>query len=112
MTNNKPTGVDQAICDLLEGLYSVGKIDYETYRKKLAENNGLDRLKTKSAQTEVASFRKKFNLSQNQLAKVMRVSKSTVAKWESGANAVPGPATVVMDIISKIGLAALPNHQS
>jgi transcriptional regulator with XRE-family HTH domain len=52
--------------------------------------------KNRETAKAVKTFRASLGLSQSALAKKLKVARSTVAKWESGENMVPGK--VILDI--------------
>lgn len=45
------------------------------------------------------TLRKELGISQDELAQIMGVSSSTVAKWEQGKVRISGPASVLMKIL-------------
>jgi len=56
---------------------------------------------------QIKAIRKKYNLSQIALAKVINASISTVCKWEIGLKHPCGTSLKVLDILNKKGLGGL-----
>ena len=69
--NQDSVAANKAICDMLEVLHSVGKIDSETYRDQLAQHGGLDRLPSQLSAADFKAIRQKLSLSQRQLAELI-----------------------------------------
>lgn len=107
MNTAKKPAVNEAICDMLEVLHVVGKVDSEMYRSQLVQHGGLARLHAQLSAAEFKAIRLKLNVSQRQLAELIYVSQSSIVKWESGKNRVPATIALLMGILNKNGLAVL-----
>ena len=99
--------VDEALCDMIEIMYKTGDIDYSTYQKRLKEFGGSDRLQDEMTAEKFRLIRSKRKLSQSEMAKALKVSTSSIVKWESGKRTIPGPVSVLMNVIDRNGLAIL-----
>lgn len=50
--------------------------------------------------TEIKSIRERFGLTQSELARMLRISDiRTIRRWEQGDVPVPGPASVVLELM-------------
>lgn len=107
MMSKYPVQVDEALCDMIEIMYKTGDIDYSTYKKRLKEFGGSDRIQDEMTAQKFQLIRSKCNLSQAEMARALKVSTSSVVKWESGKRPIPGPVSILMNIIDRNGLAIL-----
>jgi len=61
---------------------------------------------------ELKDFRKKYNLSQEALARILNVATVTVRKWEQGIYKIPAPVIKLIELYDLEGLPAPVNNNT
>jgi len=56
---------------------------------------------------EIKALRKKHNLTQTALAKLINTNHATISKWESGEKILRGPALKLLNLLDKRGVEFL-----
>lgn len=96
--------VANSITETVRDLKKSGLVDNITLKN--IEKLCLPEIKEYSPKN-IASIRKKFNLSQAALASVFNISTSTVQKWEQGNKKPTGASRKLLDIMERKGIDAL-----
>jgi putative transcriptional regulator len=93
--------LDEAIHSSASALHRIGAIDKETMRdfdeSCLVASPVLKPI-------EIKQLRERNKVSQPVFAKHLRISESTVEKWETGAKKPSGMACLLLSIVDKHGL--------
>jgi putative transcriptional regulator len=93
-----------SVHQMMSGLHEIGLIDKKTMRsfdaKCLQEPAPIE-------PEQIVQLRKKVHLSQPVFAKYLGVTKSTMAKWESGEKKPSGPSRRLLEVVSRHGIEIL-----
>lgn len=93
-----------SVHDMMSGLHEIGLIDKKTMRSfdaKCLEAPSI------IEPAQIVELRKKVHLSQPVFAKYLGVTKSTMAKWESGEKKPSGPSRRLLEVVSRHGIEIL-----
>ena len=93
-----------SIHELMEGAHEIGAIDKKTMRE--FDENCLITVPVLQPE-EIKAIRENEAVSQPVFARYLNVSKNLVSEWERGVKRPGGPATRLLSIISRKGLAAI-----
>lgn len=93
-----------SVHQIMAGLHDIGVIDKKTMRSFDAKCL-LDPIPFEPAQ--IVQLREKVHLSQPVFAKYLGVTKSTMAKWESGEKKPSGPSRRLLEVVFRHGIGIL-----
>ena len=93
-----------SIHELIEGAHEIGAIDKKTMREFY--DSCLIAAPVLSP-AEIKALRESEAVSQPVFARYLNVSKNLVSEWERGVKRPGGPASRLLSIVSRKGLAAI-----
>ena len=93
-----------SIHELIEGAHEIGAIDKKTMRE--FDDSCLIAAPVLSP-AEIKALRESEAVSQPVFARYLNVSKNLVSEWERGVKRPGGPASRLLSIVSRKGLAAI-----
>ncbi len=91
--------IKKAIGSTVQDLLDSG-IDV-SFTKKELNNLGVNIPKIQFTSEEIASLRKRMNLSQAVFAEVLNVSPSSIRQWEQGKRTPSGSTQVLLELLEK-----------
>jgi putative transcriptional regulator len=93
-----------SIYEMMEGAHEIGAIDKKTMRE--FDESCLIAAPVLSP-AEIKALRESEAVSQPVFARYLNVSKNLVSEWERGVKRPGGPASRLLSIVSRKGLAAI-----
>ena len=93
-----------SVHQMMAGLHEIGLIDKKTMRSFDAQCLQEPAL---IEPAQIVQLRQSVHLSQPVFAKYLGVTKSTMAKWESGEKKPSGPSRRLLEVVSRHGIEIL-----
>ena len=95
MRDSIKKAIGSSVQDLLDSGIDV------SFTKKELNNLGVNIPKIQFTSEEIASLRKKMNLSQAVFAEVLNVSPSSIRQWEQGKRTPSGSTQVLLELLER-----------